>query len=94
MFLGRPLGLFSFFALSSIALSAHATILHANFPRQLGPAKVLLGRDAGSSTNATESYRTPHYFDQLIDHDKASLGKFKQRYFLNAEYYKPGRYSG
>ena len=29
-------------------------------------------------------------FDQLIDHSDPSLGTFKQRYWLNANYYEAG----
>ena len=36
-------------------------------------------------------YKTIYYFDQLIDHHKPELGTFKQRYWHNYEFYKPGK---
>ncbi|KAI0774647.1 peptidase S28 [Trametes elegans] len=35
-------------------------------------------------------YNTTYYFDQLIDHTNPSLGTFKQRYWMNYEFYEPG----
>ncbi|KAL0571573.1 hypothetical protein V5O48_010392 [Marasmius crinis-equi] len=35
-------------------------------------------------------YDTVYYFDQLIDHNNASRGTFKQRYWHTAEFYEPG----
>ncbi|KAF9256491.1 hypothetical protein L218DRAFT_1081344 [Marasmius fiardii PR-910] len=35
-------------------------------------------------------YNTVYYFDQLIDHNNASLGTFKQRYWHTAEFYETG----
>ncbi|KAG1817240.1 serine carboxypeptidase S28-domain-containing protein [Suillus subaureus] len=33
---------------------------------------------------------TVYYFDQLIDHNNSDLGTFKQRYWMNWEFYEPG----
>jgi len=33
---------------------------------------------------------TVYYFDQLIDHNNASLGTFQQRYWMSWEFYEPG----
>ena len=33
---------------------------------------------------------TIYYFDQLVDHNNAGLGTFKQRYWMNWEFYEPG----
>ena len=35
---------------------------------------------------------TTYYFDQLIDHNNASLGTFKQRYWFSYSYYEPGEW--
>lgn len=41
-----------------------------------------------ATTSATEDQvTTPHYFDQLIDHNNPSLGTFKQRYWFSDEYW-------
>lgn len=32
----------------------------------------------------------PRYFEQPIDHDQPSFGKFQQRYWVNPRYYRPG----
>ncbi|KAG8942757.1 hypothetical protein FRC04_003527 [Tulasnella sp. 424] len=41
-----------------------------------------------TTTSATEDQvTTPHYFDQLIDHNNPSLGTFKQRYWFSDEYW-------
>lgn len=33
---------------------------------------------------------TVYYFDQLVDHDDATKGTFKQRYWSTWEFYEPG----
>ena len=44
------------------------------------------------SRNGTQlpSYSHAYYFDQLIDHNNASLGTFRQRYYHTYEFYEPG----
>jgi hypothetical protein len=37
-------------------------------------------------------YDKIYYFDQLIDHNDPSKGKFRQRYWHTAEFYQPGKY--
>ncbi|KAJ3511571.1 hypothetical protein NLJ89_g4020 [Agrocybe chaxingu] len=45
-----------------------------------------------TSRNGTilPAYTTAYFFDQLIDHDKPSLGTFKQRFWHTWEFYEPG----
>ncbi|KAK1225863.1 hypothetical protein PQX77_011191 [Marasmius sp. AFHP31] len=43
-----------------------------------------------SSGEEIPPYDTIYYFDQLIDHNNASRGTFKQRYWHTAEFYEPG----
>ncbi|KAJ8081302.1 hypothetical protein PM082_007137 [Marasmius tenuissimus] len=43
-----------------------------------------------SSGEEIPPYNTVYYFDQLIDHNNASRGTFKQRYWHTAEFYEPG----
>ncbi|KAF9480682.1 hypothetical protein BDN70DRAFT_856398 [Pholiota conissans] len=67
--------------------------LHGNMMR---PANIPLV-DAPSdipvtSRNGTElpPYSTVYYFDQLIDHNRPSLGTFKQRFWHTCEFYEKG----
>jgi hypothetical protein len=39
---------------------------------------------------ALPNITTVYYFDQLIDHDNPGRGTFKQRYWMNWEFYEPG----
>lgn len=43
-----------------------------------------------AEAKATVAYDTVYYFDQLIDHNNASLGTFQQRYWHTSEYYESG----
>ncbi|KAJ1721794.1 hypothetical protein LPJ61_005995 [Coemansia biformis] len=50
-----------------------------------------IGRAArGMVRQQTRSLATPFYFDQVVDHSAGNLTTFKQRVFINANYYSPG----
>ena len=43
-----------------------------------------------TSSPIYSAHRLPGLVDQFIDHNDPPLGTFKQRYWLNANYYKTG----
>ncbi|KAA1473355.1 peptidase S28 [Dentipellis sp. KUC8613] len=65
--------------------------LHANMP----PMPLILPFEPPSN-NVTQRgasmppLNTTYYFDQLVDHTNAHLGTFKQRFWMDWEYYEPG----
>jgi len=54
--------------------------------------KVSVPERALTSPNGTTlpPIDTVYYFEQLIDHNNASLGTFQQRYWMSWEFYEPG----
>ena len=62
----------------------------APFYRSHGIPQLMATRSPHASLNARSHNLTIYTFDQLIDHNDPSLGTFKQRYWLNADYYKAG----
>lgn len=66
---------------------------HGNIIRPPGVPRIEAEKSGPvTSRNGTElpPYTTIYYFDQLIDHNKPSLGTFKQRYWHTYEFYEPG----
>lgn len=82
------------FALALLALvSLVSASQHANQQRVPTPPFIEIDalQPVVSLTGAPLApYNTTYYFDQLIDHNDASKGTFKQRYWHTAEYYKKG----
>lgn len=72
-------------ALASVAPSV-ANRLHANLLSIRAP--VAFPTDPTLET--APPYDTVYHFEQLIDHDAASLGSFPQRFWFNGEFYAPG----
>ncbi|KAF6762003.1 serine carboxypeptidase S28-domain-containing protein [Ephemerocybe angulata] len=69
--------------------------VHGNMRRMPDIPVVSLGARASAPVMASDGtelpdYNTVYYFDQLIDHNRPSLGTFKQRYWHTWEYYQPG----
>ncbi|TFY59436.1 hypothetical protein EVG20_g7795 [Dentipellis fragilis] len=66
--------------------------LHANMPPMpLMPFEPVSNSVTHAKTGASmPPLNTTYYFDQLVDHTNPSLGTFKQRYWMDWEYYEPG----
>ena len=62
----------------------------APFNPNHGIPQLVAARSPHAPLNARSDDLTIYTFDQFIDHDNPSLGTFKQRYWLNAEYYEAG----
>lgn len=81
-------------ALSSLLLAglARAAIPNAMLRGMPSLPKVPVPERSITSPNGTAlpNITTVYQFDQLIDHDDPVLGTFKQRYWMNWEYYEPG----
>ena len=60
------------------------------FQQSHGIPQLVVARSPHASLNARSDDLTIYTFDQFIDHGDPSLGTFKQRYWLNAEYYESG----
>jgi len=67
---------------------------HANFRRRPVLPQIPVGDAPVVSRNGTElpPYDTLYSFNQLIDHNKPSLGTFQQRYYFTYENYEPGEF--
>ncbi|KAK0233820.1 peptidase S28 [Armillaria fumosa] len=64
---------------------------HANMmPMPIFPTVEAPYLASTAQARATVAYDTVYYFDQLIDHNNASLGTFQQRYWHTSEYYESG----
>jgi hypothetical protein len=81
-------------ALTSLLLAgvARAVIPNAMLRGMPLPPKVPVPERSITSPNGTAlpPITTIYYFDQLIDHDNPGLGTFKQRYWMDWEFYEPG----
>ncbi|KIK48997.1 hypothetical protein CY34DRAFT_429501 [Suillus luteus UH-Slu-Lm8-n1] len=81
-------------ALSSLLLAglARAAIPNAMLRGMPSLPKVPVPERSITSPNGTAlpNISTVYQFDQLIDHDNPVLGTFKQRYWMNWEFYEPG----
>ncbi|KAG2749898.1 hypothetical protein P692DRAFT_201788590 [Suillus brevipes Sb2] len=81
-------------ALTSLLLAgvARAAIPNAMLRGMPSLPKVSVPERSITSPNGTAlpNITTVYHFDQLIDHDNPGLGTFKQRYWMNWEYYEPG----
>jgi hypothetical protein len=75
---------------------AQAAIPNAMLRGMHSLPKVLVPEHSITSPNGTAlpPLTTVYYFDQLIDHDNPGLGTFKQRYWMNWEFYEPGMSRG
>ncbi|KAI0065742.1 peptidase S28 [Artomyces pyxidatus] len=80
----------------SLLLLAPVALAHLTPPRPLPPTIPRLSRALSeplvhvATGESLPSIDTVYTFDQLIDHTNPSLGTFKQRYWMNWEFYKPG----
>lgn len=85
---------------TSILLSLLASLSHARQPdgrphRNIMRVPTAPAMEARANTpvvgrdgKALPNYSTVYYFDQLVDHNKPSLGTFRQRYWFTAEFYQ------
>jgi hypothetical protein len=81
-------------ALTSLLLVgvARAAIPNAMLRAMPSFPKVPVPERSITSPNGTTlpSITTVYHFDQLIDHNNPGLGTFKQRYWMDWEFYEPG----
>lgn len=75
-----------------LAACAHAAVPNAMLRAvpALPPITAEEGLRTTPNGTTVPSLNTVYIFDQLIDHTNPSLGTFKQRYWMDWEYYKPG----
>ncbi|KAG2085941.1 peptidase S28 [Suillus discolor] len=71
---------------------ARAAIPNAMLRGMPSLPKISMPERSFTSPNGTilPNITTAYYFDQLRDHNNTNLGTFKQRYWMNWEFYEPG----
>ncbi|KAI6010844.1 serine carboxypeptidase S28-domain-containing protein [Pisolithus orientalis] len=82
----------AFVVAALLAACAHAAVPNAMLRAvpALPPITAEEGLRTTPNGTTVPSLNTVYIFDQLIDHTNPSLGTFKQRYWMDWEYYKPG----
>lgn len=69
-----------------LLLSALLRLAHASLYSPFRPTDLTLTHNSRQTT-AQRNTSTEYWFDQLIDHNDASKGTFKQRYFFSDEHW-------